>query len=308
MKKTLIFTTVLTFYFGFAQGFVNNRTDTTNVQTTKTLKDTTNTDENKEKVTNIRLGRFLNVDIINDGDDIILKRKNKQQNYNNENHEYLNSHDDDDNSWFHKRNFQPHWAGFSLGLNNYLGADFNSSIPKNAEGLKVNTNKSLEVNLNLFQIGLPIVKHRLGLVSGLGFKWNNYKFRNTQIRLHSDSSYLYYSIDTTNNYVKSKLTVSYIHVPLLLEFQIPINNDEFYFATGIEAGLKLEAHTKMKTNNKKKYKDKNDFHVSPYTISTILRLGYGSFGLYASYSWQSLFQKNEGPELYPYSIGFTLNF
>jgi hypothetical protein len=38
----------------------------------------------------------------------------------------------------------------------------------------------------------------------------------------------------------------------------------------------------------------------------MVRIGYGNLDLYASYALTSMFQKNEGPQLYPFSVGITI--
>lgn len=334
MRKYLIFANLLVFInLSFAQENSKQKRDslsTTSKVESHTVAKKDSVKKERKTITKVRIGRILNVDIIDNGDDILVRRKKDSQknhcskknsaNYDEFDDEFESDFDDefesdfddfdnDDYAWYSNRYFRPHWAGFSLGINSYMGANFNPIIPKNAEGLKVNTNKSIEVNLNLLQLGVPIVKNHIGLVTGIGFKWNNYRFRNSQIRLHSDSSAIYYSIDTVNTYTKSKLGITYLKVPLLLEFQLPIRGgDEIYLSAGIEAALKIGARTKMKTNGGKKEKNKNDFHISPYNLSTVVYLGYGNLGIYASYNLQALFQKQEGPELYPYSIGVSLNF
>lgn len=323
MKKFLIFANLLVLInLSFAQEHPKQKNDSistvSKLENKSIVEKTVPKDSVKKErktITKVRIGRILNVDIVNDGDDILVKRKKdtKKKYYTSNDDDFDDDFYDDDSddnySWYSNYNFRPHWAGFSLGINSYVGANFNPIIPANAEGLKVNTNKSLEVNLNLLQLGVPIIKNHIGLVTGIGFKWNNYRFRNSQIRLHSDSSAIYYSIDTIKSYTKSKLGVTYIKVPLLLEFQLPIRGgDEIYLSAGIEGGLKIGARTRMKTNSGEKEKKKNDFHISPYTLSTVAYFGYGNLGIYASYNLQTLFQKQEGPELYPYSIGVSLNF
>lgn len=334
MRKFLIFANLLVFInLSFAHENSKQKTDSIstaseleNKPVAKKIVSEDSVKKERKTITKVRIGRILNVDIIDNGDDILVRRKKDSKknrsitknsaNYDEFDDEFddefesdFDDFDNDDYAWYSNGYFRPHWAGFSLGINSYMGANFNPIIPKNAEGFKVNSNKSIEVNLNLLQLGIPIVKNHIGLVTGIGFKWNNYRFRNSQIRLHSDSSAIYYSIDTVNTYTKSKLGITYVKVPLLLEFQLPIRGgDEIYLSAGIEGALKIGARTRMKTNEGKKEKNKKDFHLSPYTLSTVVYLGYGNLGIYASYNLQALFQKQEGPELYPYSIGVSLNF
>lgn len=265
---------------------------------------------NGEKdTTKFRVGK-LKIAVIDDGEDIIINRGKEYDDDWDEWDDWDSDKNDFNYSGLNKK-FKPHWAGFGMGLNNYMTSDFSTNLPDTAEYLEVNTNKSYEFVFNIAQLGVPIVKHRIGLVTGVGFKWNNYKFNNPQVKLLSrtdTASYLQYEIDTVKNYQKSKLTVSYLTIPLMLEFQIPIQKDPLYLSAGVEAGLKLGSHTKMKTTSGSKTKDKSDFHVSPYTLALSARLGYGSFGIYGNYSLQTLFKDEKGPELYPFTVGVTLNF
>ncbi len=261
--------------------------------------------------TKIRVGK-LKISVIDDGEDVIITReKDKDTDWDDweDRDDYWDNDSDNDFSVGSiNKKFKPHWAGFYMGLNNYMTSDFSTTLPEDSEYLAVNTNKSYEVIINFAELGIPIIKHRIGLVTGIGFKWNNYKFKNTQVRLIPDSSYLTYEIDTINNNSKSKLTVSYLTVPLLLEFQIPVQDNPLFISAGVEGSIKLGSHTKMKTNDGKKSKDKSDFHVSPYTLAVTARIGYDWFGIYGSYSLQKLFQGDESPELYPFAIGIGIVF
>jgi len=287
---------------------VNSQTEPDTLQADSTfsdLEDELNELNTEIDTTKIRVGK-LKISVIDNGDDVIVEKEKK----NGEGWDEWDNWDKDEKDLDLKINkkFKPHWSCFAMGINSYVTPDFSMSLPDTAEYMRVNTNISYEVTLNVAQLGIPIVKHRIGLVTGVGLKWNNYKFKNTQVRLKADGSELYYEIDTTDSYSKSKLTVSYLTVPLLLEFQIPHEEDPIYFSAGIEGGLKLGSHTKMKTNGGTKTKDKSDFHVSPFTATATARFGYGSFGIYGSYNLTPLFIKGEGPELYPFAMGVTINF
>jgi len=94
----------------------------------------------------------------------------------------------------------------------------------------------------------------------------------------------------------------------MLEFQARVNQRPLYLAAGVEGALKLGAHTKWKTESGSKTKDRSDFYINPFTYVLAARLGYDEFGLYGTYSLQSLFKENEGPELYPFTLGISFNF
>ncbi len=272
--------------------------------------DELNMNSSEADTTKIRIGK-MKIAIIEDGDDIII---NKDDDWDNDDWDEDWTWDDedwDDDDWsFHRKSdrFRPHWAGFTMGLNNYVTADNSTSLPPELSLLAVNTNNSFEVNLNFAQVGLNIIKQRVGLVTGVGFKWNNYKYRNPNTVLSSDSTVLIFYENPTIKGEMSKLTTWYLMVPLLIEFQIPTRGKEFYISAGVEGGLKLSAHTKIKTTDKTKFKDFNDFFTTSLDYRLTARLGYGNFGIYAAYSMMPLFEKNHGPELYPVAVGVGLNF
>lgn len=209
-------------------------------------------------------------------------------------------------SW--NKKFDGHYAGIELGINNYLNKDMEMIVPDNAGYLELEDSKSFEFNLNLIDVSVPIVKKRLGLVTGLGFSWNNYQLDNKQMVLKNDGDSLYAIEDTVMSYSKNKLNAIFINVPLMLEFQQPLGNKDFWIAVGGYAGVKIGSGTKLKTNDGDKTKVRKDFHMNTLRYGLRAQVGFENFGVYCNYSLQSLFKKDEGPELYPISLGVTLAF
>ncbi|HRY97973.1 MAG TPA: hypothetical protein P5550_02850, partial [Bacteroidales bacterium] len=56
-----------------------------------------------------------------------------------------------------------------------------------------------------------------------------------------------------------------------------------------------------------KNKVRDDFHLNPLKAEGTVRLGWGVVNLFANYSFLPLFKEDEGPELYPFSVGLTLS-
>lgn len=327
MKKKLIIFSIAIFYIASASIAANNSSEIASrdtipaakekkkVKVEKTAKtDTTFADlekdlnainkKSKTDTTKIRVGK-LKIQVIDDGDNVVIQKEKGNEEWEN----WGNwDHDNNDFGSNVNQNFKPHWASLAIGLNNYMTADQSLTLPDTAQYLDLNTNRSVEVSLNFAELGIPIVKHRIGLVTGVGVKWNNYNFRNSNVVLHADSSILYHSINDSVDFSKSKMSVFYLTVPFMLEFQVPVQERPMYLAAGVEAGLKIGSRTKMKTSNGVKNRNKNDFHVNPYTLALAARLGYDTFGIYASYNMTSLFKIDEGPELYPFAMGITINF
>ncbi len=226
---------------------------------------------------------------------------------------------DNDRSGRSWRRFRGHWMGLELGLNNFLTSDFNMDFPEEAMFMELNTGKSWDVNINFLQYSLGFGTDKVGLVTGLGFELNNYRFDNSLSIIKengiivADSSY--FLDPDVSSIEKSKLNTCYLTLPMLLEFQIPAgrNNHRIHVAAGAIGGVKLWSTTKVvykdQDGNKEKNKVKgNDYNLSSLRYGVTARIGYRAINLYANYNLTPLFEKNKGPELYPFSIGLSFHF
>lgn len=213
-----------------------------------------------------------------------------------------------------EKDFRGHWAGFELGVNGFVDQDYSSYIDEMDDFMELDMAKSLAVNLNFLQYDISLQKERntIGLVTGLGLEWNNYRF-DKDVSLEKASSGvtepLYF--DTDWDIKKSKLTSLYLTVPLLLEFQIPVKykSRRVHMSAGVVGGLRIGSHTKVKyksNGNSHKDKDHDDFNLKTFRYAAQARIGYRSLNFFASYGLTNLFEKNKGPELVPYTLGITL--
>jgi hypothetical protein len=234
-----------------------------------------------------------------------------------------------------KHKFNGHWAGVELGLNGYLTKDHNMSFPANQSYLDLRMEKSINVNLNFYEQNIPLSKSgTFGLVSGLGLSWNNYRFSNNTL-LVSDSSVLKGYLMEGVSVRKSKLVNLYLTLPVYFEIQSKgtKTKDKFHFAAGVVGGWRISTHTKLYFNEASKeyrlrdletgllpgvmqtpgsstrniVKDRASFHQRPFKLDASVRAGWGIINLYANYSLTSMFIKDKGPELYPYSVGICLS-
>jgi hypothetical protein len=209
-----------------------------------------------------------------------------------------------------KNNFNGHWAGFDLGVNGYL-TNSNSITPEAGyAGLDLRMEKSGNVKINFFEQNFTIVKNHLGLVTGLGLEYCNYRFADDVRLSENEDGELLVSKneDPTRNYTKSKLVVNYLNVPLLLEYQTNkfSKSNSFHISAGMMVGLKIGSHTKMVYNSGNKEKERNFSSLSPFKYGPSLRFGWGIVNLYADYSLGRLFKEGKGPEEYPFAMGITL--
>lgn len=211
-----------------------------------------------------------------------------------------------------KHKFKGHWAGFELGVNGYVDKDFNINVPDEYSYLDLKYEKSIDVNINFFEQNINLINNKFGLVTGLGLRWNNYRFSDNVI-LSPDSAGIYGYYDDTRNWKKSKLVVNYLTLPLFFEYQTNrfSKKNSFHIAAGVVAGWRYATHTKQLyfDNGRHKPKQRDDFHLRPFRYDATVRIGWGVINLYATYSMNELFKEGRGPELYPFAVGITfLNF
>ncbi len=209
----------------------------------------------------------------------------------------------------HKK-FDGNWGGVEFGMNTLIDKQFNSGFATEYDFLELNQSKSSTVQLNFMEYNIPLVRNNLGIVTGMGLWINNYRFDNN-IVLVADSFKIYGYADTTKNYIKSKLTASYLTLPIILEYQIRDSNGKeiLHLGAGVYGGVKLGSKSKtvyLHQNTKIKTKDNNDFKLNPFKYGVTARIGWRKLNFFANYNFSELFKVNKGPETYPFEVGLTL--
>ena len=201
--------------------------------------------------------------------------------------------------------FNGHWEGIEFGFNGFDNPDY--SIYGGNDFMSLNQGKSLEVGFNLHEvnIGLQKTKNSIGLISGLGISFNNYRFENPYTLVGGTERTEPFLLDY-DNLSKTKLVVGYLNVPLLLEFQIPVNQnkDRLFFNAGLIGSVKLGSYTKVKYGDTKD-KDRNGFNINSFKYTATARVGYGDVYLFGTYSLTPLFETGKGPELTPFQLAST---
>ncbi|HZL12106.1 MAG TPA: outer membrane beta-barrel protein [Prolixibacteraceae bacterium] len=199
--------------------------------------------------------------------------------------------------------FNGHWEGIELGFNGFDKADY--SMYDGTEFMSLNQGKSIEFNINFYELNISLSKSNVGLVSGFGLSFNNYRFENPYTLLKGVQRTEAVPLDP-DNLSKTKLALSYLNVPLLLEFQIPVNQNEgkVFINAGLIGGVMLGSHTKVKHGDTKD-KDRSGFNLNSFKYAATARIGYKDISLFATYSLTPLFQSGKGPELTPFTIGIS---
>jgi len=274
--------------------------------------------QDKADTIDVWLGKRL-VRIVKDGETTITMQKTNKGDWEELYEEDILSqfeNDDNERSVYageKKLFFDGNWAGFELGLNNYVDKDLSFSRTGDDEFMDLNTGKSWNVNINIADFGLNIYKGRLGILSGIGFEFFDYKFDDNSMTLTKEDGVIVPDYSTYQDIplMKTKITMSYLTVPLLLEWQIPVGSNKIVVNGGVIGGMKLGSHTKVvykESGNRQKDKVRDDFNLSPFRYGFTTRIGYNDFKLYATYYAVPLFEKDKGPELFPVAAGVSLSF
>lgn len=211
---------------------------------------------------------------------------------------------------FWKDEFSGHWAGIDFGLNALTRSDYtgyNHAFLKN----ELIRSYSLSVNPVQQSIGLQRNSNTIGLVTGLGLQWLNYRLdKNTTIEKSVSGKVIPKTLFFDVNQ-KSILSLFYVTMPLLIEFQIPVNhyNNRLFFSAGIIGNYRISSNTKIRYRLDKKrenLKTPGDFALHDFRFNLMTRTGYRNFQIFCDYDLQPLFVKEMGPKVYPLTFGITL--
>ena len=205
-----------------------------------------------------------------------------------------------------------YWAGLDIGVNGYIMPDGSFNLPngEDYDFMELNWGNSRSFSINPVEWKIKFYKNYIGLTTGLGIEWNSYRLLDLDWKMayNADSTYGVY--DPAKGTNKSKFRLTYINAPLLLEFNTSkYRKNNFHIAAGVVVGWKIGGMYKQRYENESgKHKDKTygNFNVNPFRFNAMVRMGYGSVNLFATYSINPLFREGTGPELYQFSAGITI--
>jgi hypothetical protein len=205
-------------------------------------------------------------------------------------------------------NISTEWFIVDLGFTNYTdntnyGSPGAQQFAPGAtkDWFKLNTGKSVDVNIWIVMQRLNLIKHVVNLKYGLGLELNNYRYEEN-IRYLTNPTKV---IMDTINYSKNKLAEDFATIPVMLNFNFtPHRHHPFGLSAGASIGYRYSAREKFKSSEHGKQKTYNDFDLYPWKISYIGELELGWFNLYASVASRSIFSR--GLDQTPYSFGIRI--
>ena len=171
------------------------------------------------------------------------------------------------------------------------------------DSIKNNILKSRGANVYAMY-DIPFGSSDFSCAIGLGIGSNNFS-NNAAITYSGDTLTLLTPISTS--YKANKLSVNYIDIPFEFRFKTKPDgsNQSFKFSIGAKAGYLINSHTKYKdTESKVKVYDIKNLDMYHYGVNA--KIGYAWFSLTGYYALSSLFVKDKGPNVMPFSIGISI--
>jgi hypothetical protein len=201
------------------------------------------------------------------------------------------------------------WGGFEIGLANFVNSDYKFTLPAGAEFMDLKVANSLDFNFNFAEKSLGIVKNYVGIVTGLGLEYTNYRFTNDFSLTKTPGGINDEPVDM--DLYKNRLGIWHLNLPLMLEFQIPVygETNRIKISGGVVGGLRIgsrQVQRYMVNDEKQKIKIKDDFYLRNFNYGFTARIGYGDVALFANYYPQTLFKNGMGPEIYPVTVGLHI--
>lgn len=163
-----------------------------------------------------------------------------------------------------------------------------------------------------YMYDVPIKSSGFSVAPGLGFTHSSY-FHNSNIFEDSTGTRFAPIADFSDNddFKRRKLAVNYLEIPV--EFRYRSKPDKkanmWKVAAGVKAGIRVGAASKEKNLDNgyyKIFKTKGWQDVNLVRVGPTLRVGYGSFNLFAFYSVTGLFKNSNNLDMTPFAVGITI--
>jgi len=168
--------------------------------------------------------------------------------------------------------------------------------------------KTVNFGFDVLQAGYRFNDHFRIFLSG-GFDW-------TYIRLREDIDFLENTTPLTweysdIDYTKNKLTATYLRLPLTFELRSGNSHGlgRVRFAFGPEGGFLLKGTQRFKSGELGRQKFRDDYNFTQFRYGAFARFGVGSFGFYAKYYFNDLFENSPNQSgLQTFTFGLMLGF
>lgn len=203
------------------------------------------------------------------------------------------------------------WRGLEFGVTGYFMDDsFGINNDPDHKYMELNYGQSFTFNWNIAEYNVGLGTEKVRFVTGLGFRFGRYSFKNRNTTLRFNDDEILAEVDSVKNFEKNFMNTTYLNAPIL--FSIVPGNDfdkSFHLSVGAIVNYRLGSRIKQVyefEGQKRKDINSGHYHLNPFLLDATARIGVGSFHLFANYSLTPLFEKSKGPEYYPFSVGLSL--
>ena len=197
--------------------------------------------------------------------------------------------------------YEPHCSGLYIGYSR-LANDFLSFGASDKMGLDLS--KSWEFGFNILSVYHNFKKNpHWGINLGVSWGYRSFNIDGNYALLKENGTSIFTAGNEDTSYNKSRLRHFFFRVPVLMEWQQRVGRNKVFFNAGPEFEIRHSVKSFSHINGGKKKTVGKGMYVQPVGINLLAQAGYGNIGIYLRYSTYGLFQKDNGPEVSPYSFG-----
>lgn len=212
---------------------------------------------------------------------------------------------------FKRRHYKAHVTGFYMGFSNLATQDLQIGSVNNAV-LKLN---SYEIGWTMFSKDFRLSKRsrNFGLIlsTGLGFRYHEYFADNNTFFKPVNNYITQLPAPTDVKFTESYLSVWYMNIPVVLEWQKKKGNSSFFIQAGAEVGVKLSGRSKFIYSPEEDVvisQNIDKIDINPLTFDAKFQIGFNDVSLYVRYGLINFFRANRGATVIPVSAGINLHF
>lgn len=212
------------------------------------------------------------------------------------------------------------WMGIDIGIDGLV--DLTNGFDLQPQGdynfMEMNYGRNAHVRVNFFEWRFNLVKNVFNIVTGMGMDFQHFAFAQ-KVRFDEANDYPNQTFltpvigaqDSVHSINRSRLAVQYFNVPLFFNLRTKKtekHKNQFNFTFGVVGGIKTGSSSRIQyTENgyDAEEEKKDDFNLSTFTATAMVRIKYSFFSIYASYQFTPMF-RGQNPNLYPFTLGVTL--
>lgn len=211
----------------------------------------------------------------------------------------------------HSTEMESAFGGIEIGVSSLVTPNFNTTLVPSNKNLETNIGSSWRFAINLGDADLQIVKGRIALTSGLGFSFDQYGFKNKNLKINDNANQL--NFDTVSTLSTNRLSQVNLTLPLLIKYNSKYNNKDkrFYVATGVIVNYTLSnsIYTEYSKNGVDyENRARGEFFVNRLRADATARLGYGALSVFLNYGLVPLFETAKVADTRTAQVGLALNF